>query len=45
MTVKMLDDLKETGFLYATAAGLSIGIDDLVTPEHKKGLVKELKSR
>jgi DNA-directed RNA polymerase subunit beta' len=40
-TVKMLDEVKETGFRYATRAGLSIGIDDMVIPEHKKGLVKE----
>jgi len=41
MTVKMLDDLKNLGFLYATRAGISIGIDDLVTPEAKKPLVKK----
>jgi DNA-directed RNA polymerase subunit beta' len=41
MTVKMLDDLKNLGFLYATKAGISIGIDDLVTPEAKKPLVKK----
>ncbi|HEX8649942.1 MAG TPA: DNA-directed RNA polymerase subunit beta' [Pyrinomonadaceae bacterium] len=39
MTVKMLDDLKNLGFLYATKAGISIGIDDLVTPDAKKTLV------
>ena len=39
MTVKMLDDLKNLGFLYATRAGISIGIDDLVTPDAKKVLV------
>ncbi|MBA3320552.1 MAG: DNA-directed RNA polymerase subunit beta', partial [Pyrinomonadaceae bacterium] len=39
MTVKMLDDLKTLGFQYATRAGISIGIDDLVTPEAKKKLV------
>ncbi len=39
MTVKMLDDLKTLGFLYATKAGISIGIDDLVTPDAKKKLV------
>ncbi len=38
-TVRMLDDLKNLGFLYATRAGISIGIDDLVTPEAKKTLV------
>ncbi len=39
MTVKMLDDLKNLGFLYATRAGISIGIDDLVTPDAKRDLV------
>jgi DNA-directed RNA polymerase subunit beta' len=41
MTVKMLDDLKSLGFLYATRAGISIGIDDLVTPDAKKHLVAQ----
>jgi DNA-directed RNA polymerase subunit beta' len=41
MTVKMLDDLKTLGFLYATKAGISIGIDDLVTPDAKKALVEK----
>ncbi len=41
MTVKMLDDLKNLGFLYATKAGISIGIDDLVTPDAKKPLVNK----
>src|SRR5881275_1907725 len=41
MTVKMLDDLKNLGFLYATRAGISIGIDDLVTPDAKKTLVAQ----
>ncbi|HEY0379870.1 MAG TPA: DNA-directed RNA polymerase subunit beta' [Pyrinomonadaceae bacterium] len=44
MTVKMLDDLKNLGFLYATKAGISIGIDDLVTPESKKTLVAKAES-
>src|SRR5438477_6699372 len=35
MTVKMLDDLKTLGFLYANKAGISIGIDDQVTPPSK----------
>jgi DNA-directed RNA polymerase subunit beta' len=38
-TVKMLDDLKGLGFQYATRAGISIGIDDLVTPDAKRDLV------
>jgi DNA-directed RNA polymerase subunit beta' len=38
-TVQMLDKVKELGFLYATKAGISIGIDDLVTPPKKVELV------
>src|SRR5437764_70251 len=41
ITVKMLDEVKELGFRYATKAGLSIGIDDMVIPEDKKILVRE----
>src|SRR6201989_2190091 len=41
MTVKMLDEVKELGFRFATRAGLSIGIDDMVIPDNKKTLVKE----
>ncbi|HZH91913.1 MAG TPA: DNA-directed RNA polymerase subunit beta' [Pyrinomonadaceae bacterium] len=44
MTVKMLDDLKTLGFQYATRAGISIGIDDLVTPDAKKQLVGQADS-
>ncbi len=39
-TVEMLDTLKDLGFLYATKAGISIGIDDLVVPEDKNELVE-----
>ena len=31
----MLDGVKTLGFLYATKAGISIGIDDLVVPQSK----------
>jgi DNA-directed RNA polymerase subunit beta' len=41
ITVETLDRLKETGFLYATRAGLSIGIDDMVTPPNKPRLVDD----
>ncbi len=34
-TVRMLDRVKELGFLYATKAGLSIGIDDMVIPDEQ----------
>ena len=38
-TVVMLDRLKELGFLYATKAGISIGISDMVIPSVKFKLV------
>ena len=44
LTVKMLDSLKDLGFLYATKSGLSIGIDDLVIPKEKAGLVARAKT-
>ena len=40
-TVKLLDDIKDLGFMAATKAGLSIGIDDMVVPESKPRLVRE----
>ena len=36
----MLDRLKELGFLYATKAGVSIGISDMVIPSVKFKLVE-----
>jgi DNA-directed RNA polymerase subunit beta' len=38
-TVQVLDRLKELGFLYATKAGVSIGIIDMVIPSVKSKLV------
>jgi DNA-directed RNA polymerase subunit beta' len=38
-TVAALDKLKELGFLYATKAGISIGINDMVIPSVKFKLV------
>ena len=40
-TVEMLDSLKDLGFLYATKAGISIGIDDMIVPLDKKVLVRK----
>ncbi|MBM3775071.1 MAG: DNA-directed RNA polymerase subunit beta', partial [Acidobacteria bacterium] len=40
-TVQMLDQVKELGFLYATRAGISIGIDDMVVPSEKQELVRD----
>ena len=40
-TVLLLDDLKTMGFLYATRSGMSIGIDDMVTPPNKKQIIED----
>ena len=41
VTVRMLDQIKELGFLYATKAGISLGIDDLVIPTTKVTMVEQ----
>ena len=40
-TVKMLDELKEVCFYFATRAGISIGIDDMVVPGKKVTYIEE----
>jgi DNA-directed RNA polymerase subunit beta' len=40
ITVQMLDEVKNLGFLYATRAGISIGVDDMVVPGEKQELVR-----
>ncbi|MEK6569204.1 MAG: DNA-directed RNA polymerase subunit beta', partial [candidate division NC10 bacterium] len=40
-TVKLLDNLKDLGFRYATLAGISIGIDDMHIPSTKGKLIDE----
>jgi DNA-directed RNA polymerase subunit beta' len=40
-TVSMLDELKQLGFFYATKAGFTVGIDDLIIPENKEELVEK----
>jgi len=40
-SVKMLDGIKTLGFMAATRAGISIGIDDLVIPASKASLVSD----
>nr|VFJ96507.1 MAG: DNA-directed RNA polymerase subunit beta' [Candidatus Kentron sp. LFY] len=51
-TVVFADRLMYTGFYYATRSGLSIGVDDMVVPEQKRGIldkaeeaVKEIESQ
>ncbi|MFQ5988367.1 MAG: DNA-directed RNA polymerase subunit beta' [Candidatus Methylomirabilales bacterium] len=39
-TVKLLDNLKDLGFRYATLAGVSIGIDDLHIPSRKEEIIE-----
>jgi DNA-directed RNA polymerase subunit beta' len=39
-TVRMLDEVKALGFQYATRAGISIGIEDLLIPSEKNKLVE-----
>jgi len=38
-SVRMLDELKEVCFYYATKAGISIGVDDMVVPSTKSSLI------
>ena len=38
-TVQLIENLKKVGFQYATAAGISIGIDDLKIPFIKPGVI------
>lgn len=38
-TVELLEQLKKTGFEYATKAGISLGIDDLKIPPKKKIII------
>ncbi|MFP4151641.1 MAG: DNA-directed RNA polymerase subunit beta' [Alkalispirochaeta sp.] len=40
VTVKMLDVIKSMGFRYATLFGATIGIDDIIIPEVKKGMIE-----
>ncbi|MGB5209886.1 MAG: DNA-directed RNA polymerase subunit beta' [Gammaproteobacteria bacterium] len=40
-TVVFADQLMYTGFRYATMAGVSIGVDDMVVPEQKAGILAD----
>jgi DNA-directed RNA polymerase subunit beta' len=40
MTVTMLDHVKDLGFFYATRAGITISIDDLIVPPGKRDFVE-----
>jgi len=40
-TAKFLDDLKELGYRYATAAGISISFSDMIVPDEKVKLIDD----
>ena len=41
LAVRMLDEIKEITFQYATRAGISFGVDDMVVPSTKEKLIDE----
>jgi DNA-directed RNA polymerase beta' subunit len=43
-TAKFLDNLKDLGFKYSAAAGISISIDDMLVPENKAPLIEKAKT-
>ena len=43
LTVRMLDELKKITFAYATRAGISIGVEDMVIPTTKQALLNQAK--
>jgi len=40
-TARFLDSLKHLGFTYATRAGITVGIDDIVIPGEKPGVIEQ----
>jgi DNA-directed RNA polymerase subunit beta' len=45
VTAKFLDDLKDTGFRYSTAGGLSVSYADMIIPEEKESLISKANKR
>ncbi len=45
VVAETLDNLKDLGFLYATQAGLTIGLEDVRTPENKAAILAEYETR
>jgi DNA-directed RNA polymerase subunit beta' len=43
-TVEMLDEIKEVTFLYATKAGISFGVDDMVVPSRKPEILQQARN-
>jgi DNA-directed RNA polymerase subunit beta' len=40
-TIKLLDDIKDTGFKWATRYGISVAITDMDPPERREEMIKE----
>jgi DNA-directed RNA polymerase subunit beta' len=45
LTIQLADRLKDVGFRYATRAGVSIGVNDMVIPDEKDKLVDGARSQ
>jgi DNA-directed RNA polymerase subunit beta' len=41
VTAKFLDDLKDLGFRYSTAGGLSVSYGDMIIPDEKEALIQK----
>jgi DNA-directed RNA polymerase subunit beta' len=41
VTAKFIDDVKDLGYRYATAAGISISFSDMIIPDEKSKLIEE----
>ncbi len=44
-SVQLLDEIKDLGFTYATKAGISIGVEDLLIPHEKAALVEHAENQ
>ncbi|HHW18414.1 MAG TPA: DNA-directed RNA polymerase subunit beta' [Firmicutes bacterium] len=45
LTAQMLDGIKDLGFFYATKAGSTISIDDIVVPKEKPEILREAEAK
>ncbi|MFH1759219.1 MAG: DNA-directed RNA polymerase subunit beta' [Patescibacteria group bacterium] len=45
IAAEVLDKIKTLGFEYATLSGISWGMDDLIVPEEKKGIIAEAQTK
>ncbi len=43
--VKMLDELKHLGFTVAEQMGISVGMDDIVVPDHKSSIIEKSRKK